>query len=125
MNIPSFDPEKNYQIYILDMLEAIEKIQEYTDGLTEVEFSQNLLVQDAVVRRFQIIGEAAGKIPQELRDKFSTVSWKKIVAFRNLIIHDYASIKFSEVWRVSQEELPVLQSQLEQVKIDLEKNGQK
>ena len=107
------------------MLEAIALIQEYCHDVTEVQFSQNLQLQDAVIRRLQIIGEAAGKIPQELRDKFSTVSWKKIVAFRNLIIHDYASIKFSEVWRVSQEELPVLQSQLEQVKIDLEKNGQK
>ena len=121
MNIPSFDPEKNYQIYILDMLEAIEKIQEYTDGLTEVEFSQNLLVQDAVVRRFQIIGEAASRVPGELREKFIIIPRKKIIAFRNLIIHDYAMVKYTEIWRVIQDELPKLQKQLVVVKQTLEK----
>ena len=121
MNIPSFDPEKNYQIYILDMLEAIEKIQEYTDGLTEVEFSQNLLVQDAVVRRFQIIGEAVSRVPGELREKFIIIPWKKIIAFRNLIIHDYAMVKYTEIWRVIQDELPKLQKQLVVVKQTLEK----
>ena len=121
MNIPSFDPEKNYQIYILDMLEAIEKIQEYTDGLTEVEFSQNLLVQDAVVRRFQIIGDAVGRVPGEIREKFIIIPWKKIIAFRNLIIHDYAMVKYTEIWRVIQDELPKLQKQLVVVKQTLEK----
>ena len=120
MNIPSFDPEKNYFIYILDMLEAIGKIQEYVGGMDEVGFSQNILVQDAVVRRLQIIGEAAGRVPQELRDKFEFVPWRKIVAFRNLIIHDYATIKFSEVWRVIQVELPKLRKQLEKVRHNLE-----
>lgn len=120
MNIPSFDPEKNYLIYILDMHEAIEKIQEYVGNMTEVEFSKNMLVQDAVIRRLQIIGEAAGRVPQKIREKFIAVPWKKIVAFRNLIIHDYATVKFSEVWRVIQEELLKLQKQLEEVKKNLE-----
>lgn len=122
MNIPSFDPERNYLVYILDMLEAIDLIEKYCLDMTEVRFSQDMLLQDAVIRRLQIIGEAAGKIPQELRDKSTIVPWKKIVAFRNLIIHDYASISFGEVWRVVKEELPKLKPQLEQVKTDLEKD---
>lgn len=120
MNIPSFDPEKNYGIYIEDILESIRRIEEYCHGLSEPKFSQDIQLQDAVVRRFQVIGEAAGKIPKEKRTQFPEVPWAKIVALRNLIIHDYASVDFSEVWRVVHEELPTLKSQLFLVQKNLE-----
>ena len=84
MNIPSFDPERNY--------------------------------------RFQIIGEAAARIPLKIRVEYRTVPWKKIVAFRNLIIHDYAKIKYSKVWDIIHKELPKLKNQLKTVKADMEKN---
>lgn len=65
-----------------------------------------------MVRRFQVIGEAAGKIPKEMRAQFPDVPWAKIVALRNLIIHDYTNVDYSEVWRVVQKELPLLKTQL-------------
>ncbi|TAL63403.1 MAG: DUF86 domain-containing protein [Bacteroidetes bacterium] len=74
------------------------------------------------MRRFQIIGEAGANIPEEIRVKFPDIPWKKIVAQRNLIIHDYATVRFGEIWRVIQEDLPVLQPQLVVVKEHLQQN---
>ena len=88
MNIPSFNPKKNYLTYIQDIIGSIEHIEMYCKGVKEIDFSRDTQLQDAVIRRFQIIGEAAGKIPDILRKKFPIVPWKKIVAQRNLIIHD-------------------------------------
>lgn len=120
MRIPSFNPEKNYLVYILDILEAIERILFYCQGIDEVAFSQDGKLQDAVIRRFQIIGEAAGRIPEEIRTTFPDIPWKKIVAQRNLIIHDYATVRPGEVWRVIQKDLPTLNEQLSKVKTYLE-----
>ncbi|MBU1327081.1 DUF86 domain-containing protein [Patescibacteria group bacterium] len=122
MNIPSFNPKKNYLVYISDIIDAIEHIESYCTRVNEANFSRDTLLQDAVIRRFQIIGEAAGKIPDELRKKFPNIPWKKIVAQRNLIIHDYATVRFEEVWMVIQKDFPVLKPQLIEVKKYLQKH---
>lgn len=119
MNIPSFDPERNYLVYVVDMQEAIDLIQQYTHEMTEVVFSQNRAIQDAVVQRIQIIGEAASHIPNIIREQFSDIPWKKIVAMRNLLIHDYAHVDEHEVWRVVKEDIPLLRPQLVRVKKSL------
>ena len=121
MSIPSFDPERNYLVYILDMIEAIKLIEHYVESVPEVQFSQDQALQDAVVHRVQIIGEAAGKIPKEIREKFPNTPWQQIVAMKNLIIHDYAHVDEREVWRVVHADLPTLKPQLQAVKLLLEK----
>ncbi len=120
MSIPSFNPKKNYLLYILDIIDAIEHIDEYCKGITEAGFSRNIQLQDAVIR--QIIGEAAAKIPDELRKKSPTIPWKKIVAQRNLIIHDYTTVRCEEVWIVIKKDIPVLKRQLISVKKHLQKH---
>lgn len=122
MNTPSFNPKKNYVVYILDIIDAIEHIEAYCTSVNEANFSRDTQLQDAVIRRFQIIGEAAGKIPDELRRKFPNIPWKKIVAQRNLIIHDYATVRSEEVWMVIQKDLPALKPQLVAAKEYLQKH---
>lgn len=122
MSIPSFNPKKNYLVYITDIIEAIDLIESYCKGINEDRFSKDIQLQDAVLRRFQIIGEAAGNIPDALRKKFSKIPWKKIVAQRNLIIHDYATVQSGEVWMVIQKDLQVLKPQLIAVKEYLQKD---
>jgi uncharacterized protein with HEPN domain len=121
MSIPSFNPKKNYLVYITDIIEAIDLIESYCKGISEEGFSRDIQLQDAVLRRFQVIGEAAGNIPDALRKKFSKIPWKKIVAQRNLIIHNYATVRPHEVWMVIQKDLPVLKPQLRAVKKYLQK----
>lgn len=108
-------------MYIADIIDAIDHIQSYCKDISEEMFSQNILLQDAVIRRVQIIGEAAAKIPDIVRKQYPKVAWKQIVAQRNLIIHDYATVRPHEVWMVIKKDLPVLKSQLMVVKDHLQK----
>lgn len=109
-------------VYISDIIDAIEHIEAYCKSVNEEHFSRDILLQDAVIRRFQIIGEAAGKIPDALRRKFPNIPWKKIVAQRNLIIHDYATVRSEEVWVVIQKDLPALKRELIAAKEYLQKH---
>ena len=71
--------------------------------------------QDAVVRRFEIIGEAAGRISDELKSKHPAIPWKEMKLMRNLVIHQYDSVDYSQVWDTTQKDLPVLISALEKI----------
>ncbi len=71
---------------------------------------------DAVIRNFEIIGEAANRIPDSIRDKFPMVNWHRIRGFRNRIVHDYMGIDFEIVWEIIDKDLDVLQRNIEQVR---------
>jgi uncharacterized protein with HEPN domain len=121
MNIPSYKPTKDYRVYIMDIVESIERILEYTKDTNEMQFSQNIFLQDAVMTRFHIIGEAAAKFPKELRARFPDTPWSKIVAQRNFIIHDYAKINPHEIWETIIHDLPDLLPRMKEILNVLEK----
>lgn len=103
------------QIYIQDMLECINNIEEDTSGLTTEDFAQKRIVQQAVVRNIEIIGEATQKLPSEFKNHYPTIPWRKIVAMRNKVIHEYFGLKIDVIWRTIQNDLPELKKELEQV----------
>ncbi|HOK66862.1 MAG TPA: DUF86 domain-containing protein [Anaerohalosphaeraceae bacterium] len=80
---------RQYKIYLQDILEAADKTCRYTEGMTYQTFCENSLVVDAVVRNLQIIGEAAKKIPKEVRQAHSRVEWQKIAGLRDILTHEY------------------------------------
>ena len=86
-------------LYIEDCLEAISKILNYTKDLTDKEFYANEMVFDAVIRNFEIIGEAAKNIPTSLRDQYPDIPWKNIIAMRNIISHEYFGISKQIIWK--------------------------
>jgi uncharacterized protein with HEPN domain len=86
-----------------------------------VEFKQNYLVVDAVVRNFEIIGEAAKNIPEEIREKYRSVPWKKMVGLRNLISHEYFGIDYEMIWTITKESLPQNRIDIQAI-LDAEKN---
>ncbi|HSW47852.1 MAG TPA: DUF86 domain-containing protein [Candidatus Saccharimonadales bacterium] len=100
-------------IYIYDILESIGNIEEDTEGLLVDEFIQTRIVQQAVVRNIEIIGEASQQLPKSFKDRYPDIPWRKIVAMRNKIIHEYFGLKLNVVWETIRDDLPGLKEQLE------------
>ncbi len=95
-------------LLVQDILEAIEKIQRYTEGLTAETFQTDQKTVDAVVRNLEIMGEAANRLPGNFKDKHRHVEWVKIVGLRNRIVHDYFGLDIHIIWQIIQHDLPVL-----------------
>lgn len=107
------------KLLIEDMLLAARKIRAYTEDFDFVAFEGDEKTQDAVVRNFEIIGEAANKLPPEIWERYSAVDWKGVIGFRHVLIHDYFGIDLNLVWDIAQNLLPHLESELEQIVTDL------
>ena len=100
--------KRDIGLYFDDILESIEKIEEYAKGLTEKEFSRNSKIQDAILRRFEIIGEDVKHLPKEFKDKHKQIPWRQITGARDIFVHEYFGVKLERVWKTIQEDLPEL-----------------
>ncbi len=100
--------KRTAKLYVHDILESIEKIEDYTKGLTFQEFSKDRLVIDAVVRNLGIIGEATKHIPQDLRSLDQHIPWKEIAGMRDKITHEYFGVDLEIIWKTISGALPDL-----------------
>jgi uncharacterized protein with HEPN domain len=96
------------ELLIEDVLEAAKKIRAYTKGLSLDKFVHDEKTIDAVIRNFEIIGEASNRLPDEYRAKHPEIEWDRIIGFRNRIVHDYFGIDHSIVWNIIQKYIPDL-----------------
>jgi len=85
-----------------DIIESANKILAYTDGLSFEQFLADGRTVDAVIRNFEIIGEAANRLPEEIRDQYANIDWHRIRGFRNRIVHDYMGIDYKIVWLIKE-----------------------
>jgi uncharacterized protein with HEPN domain len=92
----------------LDILESAKMAINYISNISFEEFSSNLMIQDAVIRRIEIIGEASGRVGTESKKKYSHLPWKEMKGMRNLLINEYDDINLSDVWNTVNNELPGL-----------------
>lgn len=107
------------RLYLDDILEAITQIREYTSTLDYDSFSQDRKTQDAVARNLEIIGEAAGRLPESIKMNATGIEWRKIVGMRNIIAHEYFGISLPVVWDVVKNKLGLLETSSRK----LQKNG--
>src|SRR3990167_6806772 len=107
--------QRDLGLYLDYILESIDKIEEYTNGLNEEEFSRNTQTQDAVLRRLAIIGEAVKHLPGDLKEKHTQIPWKQIAGARDIFVHEYFGVGIERVWETIQEDLPELKKVVEEI----------
>jgi len=100
--------------FIGDRLQVIAKIQQFTANLSFEDYLNSVLVQSAVERQLEILGEAAGRISPDFRSTDSDINWRRIIGLRNILIHRYDDIQQQVVWEVVVSNLVPLRTQLEE-----------
>lgn len=96
---------KDPRVYLAHILETLEKVEQFTKRGREV-FLADELVHFAVVRCFEVIGEAAKRVPEEFRHRHSEIPWRSMAAFRDVLIHQYEGVDLERVWQVVENEAP-------------------
>jgi uncharacterized protein with HEPN domain len=101
--------------YLVDILESARIALDYALKKTWDEFNVDLQCQDAIVRRIEIIGEAARRVSQETRDKNPQIPWREMTSMRNLVIHEYDVVDIQQVWDTVQNKIPPLIEELAKI----------
>jgi len=100
-------------LFLGDILEAIERIESYTTGVGEAAFFDSNLLQDAVIRQLEIIGEAAKRLSPSFRSACPGVPWKDIIGMRAKLAHDYMTVDLQAVWDTVVRDIPALRLELD------------
>lgn len=108
-------PERKPSVYIGDILNSIDHIQQYSSNLSFEEFLSNFMALEACLYNIQVIGEAVTKIPDDIKEANPAIPWVLIKGMRNRLIHEYFGTDFQLVWNVIRNELPPLKSELENI----------
>ncbi len=107
--------KKDPTVFLKHILECISLIEKYTENLSKEEFLANIKVQDATIRRLEIIGEASRNLPDEFRKNYTDIAWKKILAARNILAHNYFGIDLNTIWRIVQNDIQLLKEQINEM----------
>ncbi|MBI5810464.1 MAG: DUF86 domain-containing protein [Deltaproteobacteria bacterium] len=106
---------RDYKVYLDDILEAAARIRDYTLGLNLEGLKNDSKTLDAVVRNLEVIGEAAKKVPEDVRRRYPDTEWKKISGIRDILIHEYFGIDINIIWDIAQNKLPSLEEQVRNI----------
>lgn len=104
--------EKDDTVYLQHVLDAINTVQEYLQGVNEEKFKATRLLQDGAIRQIEIIGEAVRHISKDIRKAYPEIPWQDIAGMRDKIIHDYFGVDIEKVWDTAQQDLPVWKEQV-------------
>ena len=104
--------KKDPKIFIEHILESIGEIEKYTKNISKKRFFDSVMIQDAVVRRLEIIGEAVKNLPTSFKNRYPKIPWKKIAGTRDILIHEYFGVNVDLVWKIVNKNIPQLKKQI-------------
>ncbi len=112
--------DRDYIDYLQDILDSIEKIEKFVQGMTYYEFEQDDKTLYAVIHAIGILGEASKKIPKEIRDNYKNFPWREIAGMKDKLIHDYFGVNIEVVWKTATIDVPKLKSPIKQIITELQ-----
>ncbi|MDI6884849.1 MAG: DUF86 domain-containing protein [archaeon] len=115
--------KRDYKLFLKDIILAMESIERFVEGMSLKELTQDDRTSSAVIRKFEIIGEATKHIPEGLKEKHPEITWKRMAGMRDRLIHAYFGIDYKLVWDAIKLEIPELIPKLREILAELEKGG--
>jgi uncharacterized protein with HEPN domain len=109
---------KDDRLYLIHVKECIERVQQYIKS-DKQRFLDDVMVQDAVLRNLQVMAESTQRISAELKARHAEVNWRRIAAFRNLLVHNYLGVNLERVWVITEQDVPDLKTKVERILIEL------
>ena len=111
--------KRDFNLFINDILESINAIEKFSKGINKKQLDSNRMVQSAIIREIEIIGEAVKNLPSSFRQKYQDVPWNKIAGMRDIITHGYFRVDLDAVLEVIKRDLPILKKQIQKIKEEL------
>lgn len=99
---------RSVELFFHDILDSLTRILKYSKGLSYEDLMKNEMATDAIIRNFEVIGEAAKFITADFKDKYPELPLKEMIGMRNILIHDYLGINYKFIWQTIKEDLPEL-----------------
>jgi len=106
---------RSWQLFLRDMLESAVKVERFTSGLELAQFLANEMLYDAVLRNLELLGEAAKRVPDEVRGRYPSVDWRGIASLRDVLAHSYFALDDETLWRIVSEDVRRLRPELDRI----------
>lgn len=112
--------KKDAGVYLEDIIDCSQKIAEYITGKTSFDFQNDDLLQDAVIRRLEVIGEAIKRLPSDIREQYPAIEWKKAAGMRDILIHHYEELDIEQIWVTATQTIPEFSEQIKLILKELD-----
>lgn len=115
--------KRDYRLFVKDIICAMESIERFVEGMSLEELRQDDKTSSAVIRKFEIVGEATKLLPDELKERYPDIPWKGMAGMRDRLIHAYFGIDYRLVWDAIKTDIPGIKRKLQQILAELEANS--